>query len=259
MSSNRPARPSPASAPPASASPASSSRATASRASSSPASASPAPSAPASAPRHAAGRRAPSARRAAGPAEPEANPLREHILATASALFYAQGARAVGVDLVVDEARIAKTSLYRYFPTKDDLIVAFLEREDLDFWSTWDGVAARHADDPMAELEAHMGWIGERLGRANYRGCPQLNVAAEFAESQHPARSVARAHMQGLRQRLDALAAKLGAQSPSTLGAQLALLVNGAFVSKDLLSPAEAADVLLGSARALVAAAPLER
>lgn len=208
----------------------------------------PAPSRPAPS------RRAPSARRAAA-GEADANPLREHILATASALFYAQGARAVGVDLVVDEARIAKTSLYRYFPTKDDLIVAFLEREDLDFWSTWDGVAARHADDPMAELEAHMGWIGERLGRANYRGCPQLNVAAEFAESQHPARGVARAHMAGLRQRLDALAAKLGAKSPSTLGAQLALLVNGAFVSKDLLSPGEAAEVLLGSARALVAAA----
>jgi AcrR family transcriptional regulator len=213
----------------------------------------PAPSRPAPS------RRAASARRAAA-GEADANPLREHILATASALFYAQGARAVGVDLVVDEARIAKTSLYRYFPTKDDLIVAFLEREDLDFWSTWDGVAARHADDPMAELEAHMGWIGERLGRANYRGCPQLNVAAEFAEVHHPARAVARAHMAGLRQRLDALAAKLGAKSPSTLGAQLALLVNGAFVSKDLLSPGEAAEVLLGSARALVAAAaPLER
>jgi AcrR family transcriptional regulator len=206
-------------------------------------------------------RRAPSARRAAaGADDAQANPLREHILATASALFYAQGVRAVGVDLVVDEARIAKTSLYRYFPTKDDLIVAFLEREDLDFWSTWDGVAARHADDPMAELEAHMGWIGERLGRSNYRGCPQLNVAAEFAEPGHPARGVARAHMVGLRQRLNALAAKLGAKSPSTLGAQLALLVNGAFVSKDLLSPTEAAEVLLGSARALVGAgAPLRR
>lgn len=198
-------------------------------------------------------------RRAQATAEPEANPLREHILATASALFYAQGVRAVGVDLVVDEARIAKTSLYRYFPTKDDLVVAFLEREDLDFWSTWDGVAARHADDAMAELEAHMGWIGERLERANYRGCPQLNVAAEFAEPDHPARGVARAHMLGLRQRLDALAGKLGANSPTTLGAQLAILVNGAFVSKDLLSPAEAAQVLLGSARALVAAARLVR
>jgi AcrR family transcriptional regulator len=194
-------------------------------------------------------------RRAQASAEPEANPLREHILATACALLYARGVRAVGVDLVVDEARIAKTSLYRYFPTKDDLIVAFLEREDRDFWSTWDTVAARHADAPMAELEAHMGWIGERLARSNYRGCPQLNVAAEFAEPDHPARGVARAHMVALRQRLTALARQLGAAAPDVLGAQLAILVNGAFVSKDLLSPAEGAEVLVGSARALVAAA----
>ena len=204
------------------------------------------------------GPRTPSTRGAASP-EAEANPLREHILAIASTLFYDRGVRAVGVDLVVDEARIAKTSLYRYFPTKDDLVVAFLEREDLDFWSTWDGVAARHPDDPMAELEAHMAWIGERLARSNYRGCPQLNVAAEFAEPEHPARAVARAHMAGLRERLDKLAGRLGAASPATLGAQLAILVNGAFVSKDLLSPAEAAGVLLGSARALVAAARIGR
>jgi AcrR family transcriptional regulator len=204
------------------------------------------------------GRRAASARRNAGASDVEANPLREHILATASTLFYGRGVRAVGVDLVVDEARIAKTSLYRYFPTKDDLIVAFLEREDRDFWSTWGAVAERHAEDPMAELEEHMAWIGERLARSNYRGCPQLNVAAEFAEPDHPARGVARAHMHALRERLNTLAGRLGAASAETLGAQLAILVNGAFVSKDLLSPAEAAEVLLGSARALVGAARTE-
>lgn len=185
--------------------------------------------------------------------------LREHILSTASSLFYNRGVRAVGVDLVVDEARIAKTSLYRYFPTKDALIVAFLEREDLDFWGTWDGVAAAHADDPRAELEAHMQWIGQRLERENYRGCPQINVAAEFAEPGHPAREVARTHMRLLRERLTRIAERLGAPAPGELGAQLAILVNGAFVSKDLLVPAEAAQVLSGSMRALVEAAVARR
>lgn len=184
----------------------------------------------------------------------DAPDLREHILQIASSLFYNRGVRAVGVDLVVDEARIAKTSLYRYFPTKDDLIVAFLEREDVDFWGTWDAVAAEHAGNPLGELEAHMGWIGERLSRSNYRGCPQINVAAEFAEPEHPARGVARLHMQALRRRLTGLAEGLQAPQPEVLAAQLALLVNGAFVSKEVLKPEEAAEVLLGSARALVAA-----
>src|SRR4051812_11830334 len=80
--------------------------------------------------------------------------LRGHILETASNLFYRRGVRAVGVDLVIQEAGVAKTSLYRYFRTKDDLVVAFLEREDADFWAVWDAVAQKHAGDPLGEIEA---------------------------------------------------------------------------------------------------------
>jgi AcrR family transcriptional regulator len=185
--------------------------------------------------------------------------LRAHILAVASALFYKRGVRAVGVDLVVDDAKVAKTSLYRYFPTKDDLIVAFLQREDEDFWGLWDSVAARHADDPRAELDAHMRWIGQRLSRSNYRGCPQINVAAEFAEHEHPARGVARSHMQAMRARLAAIARRMKAANPERLAAQLALLINGAFVSSELLTPKDATATLLACARALCDAALASR
>jgi AcrR family transcriptional regulator len=181
--------------------------------------------------------------------------VRQRILDTASTLFYERGVRAVGVDLVVDESGVAKTSLYRHFRTKDDLIVAFLEREDAEFWAQWDEVAARHVDDPLAEIEAHMRWIGKRLARANYRGCPQINVAAEFAEAGHPARGVSRHHMQALRKRLTELARALGATRPAELGAQLGLLINGAFVSSSMIAPDEATRVLLASGRALLAAA----
>ena len=185
----------------------------------------------------------------------EAPDVRTRILETASALFYERGVRAVGVDLVLQESGAAKATLYRHFPTKDDLIVAYLEREEVDFWRTWDEVAAHHPQCAVAELEAHLQWIGERLSRANYRGCPQINVAAEFAEAGHPARGVARAHMRELRGRLNALARRLGVARPDQLGAQLALLVNGAFSSSELLSPEEATRVLQTAGRALVAAA----
>lgn len=178
--------------------------------------------------------------------------VRKRILDTASTLFYQRGVRAVGVDLVVQEAAVAKTSLYRYFPTKDDLIVAFLEREDLEFWALWDSIAGQHPGDPAGELEAHMRWIGERLARSNYRGCPQINVAAEFAEEDHPARQVSKRHMQALRSRLHGIAKRLRVRRPDRLAAQLAVLVNGAFVSSGLLSPKEATDVLLGSLEALM-------
>ena len=181
--------------------------------------------------------------------------VRQRILDTACRLFYERGVRAVGVDLVVDESGVAKTSLYRHFRTKDDLIVAFLQREDAEFWAQWDDVAARHADDPVGEIEAHMRWIGKRLARANYRGCPQINVAAEFAEADHPSRTVSREHMQAMRKRLADTARKFGAARPGELAAQLGVLVNGAFVSASMLSPDEATRVLLGAARALLAAA----
>src|SRR5215469_856971 len=157
--------------------------------------------------------------------------VRKRILDTACNLFYRQGVRAVGVDLVVEKAGVAKTSLYRHFRTKDDLVAAFLQREDEDFWSTWDQVADRHERHPAAELDAHLDWIGVRVARPNYRGCPQLNAAAEFPEPDHPARKVAAAHKQKLRRRLRGIAERLRVRHPDELAGQLALLINGAFVS----------------------------
>jgi len=189
------------------------------------------------------------------PSSAEASDVRRRIIDTASNLFYARGVRAVGVDLVVEASGVAKTSLYRHFPSKDALIVAFLKREDLEFWKLWDEVAARYAGNPAAELDAHMRWIGKRLSRVNYRGCPQINVAAEFADPDHPAREMAGQHMQALRKRLTELARGLGAARPNDLAAQLCLLVNGAFVSASFLAPDEATRVLMAAARALVGSA----
>ena len=103
-----------------------------------------------------------------------ADDVRERILRTASDLFYREGAHAVGVDLVVERAGVAKTSLYRHFRTKDDLVGAFLEREDEEFWQQWDGVAARHPTDAQAELDAQMRWIGERVGRKELSRLPAV-------------------------------------------------------------------------------------
>lgn len=188
---------------------------------------------------------------------PETSPIdvREKILETASSLFYRQGVRAVGVDLVVKEAGVAKTSLYRHFGTKDDLIAAFLDREDRDYWGQWDSVAAVHPDDARAELAAHLDWIGARAGKPGYRGCPQINVAAEFPEEDHPARRVAATHKRELRRRLTAIAERIAVARPADLGGQLTVLINGAFVSSQIFEPGEAALLLRRAADALIASA----
>src|SRR6202008_3956044 len=95
--------------------------------------------------------------------------VRDKILETASDLFYQHGVRAVGVDLVVEKAGVAKTSLYRHFGTKDDLVAAFLGRADQEFWDQWNQVSSQHAGDAAAELDAHLDWIGERVGHLGYR------------------------------------------------------------------------------------------
>ncbi|MBA3666683.1 MAG: TetR/AcrR family transcriptional regulator [Sphingomonas sp.] len=157
--------------------------------------------------------------------------LRDRILDTASSLFYREGVHAVGVDLVVKKSGIAKTSLYRHFGSKDALIAAFLEREDADFWRQWGAIADRHQDDPEAELAAYLEWMAERLRRPGYCGCPQLNVAAELRDPDHPARRIAQAHKDKMRGHLSVLAKRLDLKRPDAVGAQLALAFDGAFIS----------------------------
>ena len=163
--------------------------------------------------------------------ETRTSDVRERILETASELFYREGTRAIGVDLVVEKSGVAKTSLYRHFRTKDELIHAFLSREDQDFWAHWDAASARYAGAPEAELLEQLAWIGDRIARENYRGCPQINVAAEYSDENHPARRVAIAHKTELRRRLTELGRALELSAPHQFGLQLAILIDGALSS----------------------------
>ncbi len=177
----------------------------------------------------------------------------EKVLATAARLFYANGVRAVGVEWIVAESGVAKTSLYRHFQTKDDLVAAFLEREDREFWKQWEAVARTPPADPKSELMRLLEWIGNRVSRDGYRGCPQINVAAEFADPQHAARGVRRRHKAEMYRRLRDLVVRIGVQRPDDIAAQLGLLIDGAFTSDGRLSKAAAVRILQTGAEALIA------
>ncbi len=195
--------------------------------------------------------------RTSSPSQAPSPDVRQRLLDTAADLFYREGVRAIGIDLIIERAQVAKTSLYRHFRTKDDLIAAFLAREDEVFWAQWDEVVKRHAPDAPAELDALLQWIGQRVARPGYRGCPQLNVAAEFADPEHPARRIAAAHKREQQRRFSVLCKRLGARKPDLLAAQLSMLVDGAFTSGPLLL-GEAAGKALRAAGAALAAASLK-
>jgi AcrR family transcriptional regulator len=177
---------------------------------------------------------------------------RERILRTASELFYREGTRAVGVDLIVAQSGVAKTSLYRHFATKDDLIEAFLLREDEDFWRQWDSISAAHKGRPREELDAQLQWLGERIARPGYRGCPQINIAAEYADDKHPARKVAVTQKRKLRRRLAELARDMRLDDPETFALRMGTMIDGALSSGRALHAAGPAQFLQELAQTLV-------
>jgi len=189
------------------------------------------------------------------PDSPEAASVRDRLLNTAADLFYREGIRAVGVDLVVERTGVAKTSLYRHFPSKDELVAAVLERDDRNYWAYWDRIADRFAEDPTAELTAHVRWIAQYIGRPEFRGCAFLNAATEFPAADHPARQIALRHKAELRHRLGALTHRLGVNDPATLADQLVLLIDGAYVNGQLRGKRGPVQALPAAAAVLIEAA----
>ena len=178
---------------------------------------------------------------------------RERILATASELFYREGIRAIGVDTVVEQSGVSKTSLYRLFDSKDALIAAFAAERDRVFWAWWDGVEEQHAEDPRALLEALLSGIAEKIGRPAYRGCPFLNLTTEFPDRSHPGRVIARNNKEEMQARLAAIVATLGVRDPARVAFQIALIINGAYAIGVMTEPADLRGNLVQAAMKLLA------
>lgn len=178
---------------------------------------------------------------------------RERILATANELFYRKGVRAIGVDTIVERSGVSKTTLYRLFESKDALIAAFAAERDRLSWEWWDRIEEQYADDPRALLEALLSEIARRIGGPAYRGCPFLNLATEFPDDNHPGRVAARANKEELRARLVTIVAKLGVGDPHRVASQMALLINGAYVSGLMAKSADLKGDLVDAAMKLLA------
>src|SRR5215468_4764495 len=103
-------------------------------------------------------------------AMPARSEMRERILETTDRLFYRQGIRAVGVDTVAAEVGISKRTLYNYFPSKDALIVAYLERR----------LTPLEASDapPLEQVRGVFDRLQRNVARGRFRGCPFVNAVA---------------------------------------------------------------------------------
>ena len=116
---------------------------------------------------------------------PEASPARRRLLDTATRLFYEKGIHAIGIDRIIAEAGIAKATFYNHFPSKDDLVVAYIEEQD----RLGRAAGAFLPEQPPREMiVAIMGRIGEAVTAGGWRGCPFLNAAAEYPDPASPVR-----------------------------------------------------------------------
>ena len=179
--------------------------------------------------------------------------MQERILETADRLFYRQGIRVVGVDTVADEIGISKRTLYNYFPSKDDLIVAYLSRRLRPIEAS-DMSPAQQILDDFDRLERAM-------RRDGYRGCPFVNAVAELADPTHAAHQIAVAHKEKRRALFRSLLVRLNVSDPGALATQLMILGEGAVAQalvhgdpKMARAAREAARVLLSAAGVRVSA-----
>jgi AcrR family transcriptional regulator len=185
------------------------------------------------------------------PAAHHAGAARERILGTAADLFYEHGFRAVGVDLVIERAGVAKTTLYRHFPSKDALIVGYLQDANTRFWAWFDGTldpALGPRDQLLAIFEA----VGKLATAPACLGCTFQATAAEFPEPDHPGHATALAHKQAVRARLRGLAADAGATDPSGLADALLLVMDGAFAAARMYRRSSPARQVAEAARVLI-------
>lgn len=175
---------------------------------------------------------------------------RERILTTATELFYKHGINSVGIDRVIAESGVAKMSLYRQFGSKEELVLAFLDRINTE-WFTWlksRVSVARVKQRPLAVFDA----LGEWFATPTFRGCPFVSTAAEFRDPADPVHKAAWRFKQGLRDYFETLLDEAGYAKAASLADALLLIADGATISAAMKGTADSAKVARKTAAAIL-------
>ena len=154
----------------------------------------------------------------------------DRLLDTAYEMFSTRGVRDVGVDEVIERAGVAKATLYRHFPSKDDLVLAFLERREQRWTLEWVETEARgRGSSPEAHLLGIFDLFDEWFHSEDFEGCSFINVLLEMGPK-HPAGSASIRHLETIRTVVGALAAEAGLRDPESFARSWHILMKGAIV-----------------------------
>lgn len=175
------------------------------------------------------------------------------LLDAADGLFYDRGIQAVGMDQIRSASGVSLKRLYRCFPSKEQLVVAYLRRRDGRWRAALAGFVDRHRD-PQARVLAVFDWLHEWFARPGYRGCAFLNSFGELGAASPTVAEAARDHKELLRRYLAGLAAETAAPDPAALADQLLVLVDGAISVAAVTANPAAAHHARAAAHALLPA-----
>jgi AcrR family transcriptional regulator len=156
---------------------------------------------------------------------------RDQLLETAWQLFYRDGYHATGIDRILASAGVAKMTLYKHFRSKDDLILAVLEKRSDQFRESFSRFLQSKKGTPEQRLLGVFDWLINWVKSKEFRGCFFQKAMAEYQSIHDPIHQAALAHKAAFRAEIGRLAKEAGLANPKKLSDQLALLVEGAIVS----------------------------
>lgn len=167
-------------------------------------------------------------------APPDASAARRRLLDTATRLFYNNGIHSVGIDRIIAEAGVAKATFYKHFPSKDDLVLAYIEEQDRLGRAA---VASSPQEEPREMIVAIMGRISDAVTGGGWRGCPFLNAAAEYPDPTSSVRQAIEARRAWHHALLTDLLVATGDPVPSITASLLVALSDGLLESAYLDDP----------------------
>jgi AcrR family transcriptional regulator len=184
-----------------------------------------------------------------------ASPKREQLVETAWRLFYRDGYHAVGIDTILAEAGVAKMTLYNHFASKDELIVAVLEKRHQDFFNSMLSAVEKAGRSPDKRLLSVFDWLADWIEGAAFNGCAFIRAVAEYPRADEAPHKVAAAHKQSIIDLLTQLAREAELRDAIGIGRQLALLMEGAIITVHTFGPGRVAKDTREAARRLIEAA----
>ena len=181
------------------------------------------------------------------PPAPRTGDARERILSSAYTLFCRHGIRAVGVDTIIERSGVAKMTVYRHFGSKDDLVLAVLDRREQLWTRKWlEREVRRRAERPVDRLIAIFDVFDEWFHRRDFEGCLFVNALLEIDDRKHPIHIACREQLARIREFLIELATEAGVADPDHFARQWHILMKGSIVSAgegDLLAARRAQEL----------------